>query len=99
MVLLTLGNLHNPSFATTFHCNSSSHNFVKFLPPHVHCLVVHLQQIQHFALEESRLWWAKITFPFHSKMNAAANDDTFKQEDFRVDPSDAFGDSDDDTPY
>ena len=36
---------------------------------------------------------------FHSKMNAAANDDTFKQEDFRVDPSDAFGDSDDDTPY
>ena len=36
---------------------------------------------------------------FHSKMNAAANDDTFKQEDFRVDPTDAFGDSDDDTPY
>jgi hypothetical protein len=33
-------------------------------------------------------------------MNAAANDDTFKQENFRVDPSDAFGDSDDDdTPY
>ena len=36
---------------------------------------------------------------FHSKMNAAANDDTFKQEDFRVDPSQAFGDTDDDTPY
>ena len=36
---------------------------------------------------------------FHSKMNAAANDDTFKQENFRVDPSDAFGDSNDDTPY
>ena len=36
---------------------------------------------------------------FHSKMNAAANDDTFKQEDFRVDPSQAFGDADDDTPY
>ena len=36
---------------------------------------------------------------FHSKMNAAANDDTFKQEDFRIDPSQAFGDSDDDTPY
>ena len=31
MVLLSLGNLHNPS--STFHYNSSSHNFVKFLPP------------------------------------------------------------------
>jgi replicative DNA helicase len=36
---------------------------------------------------------------FHSKMNAAANDDTFKQDDFRVDPSQAFGDTNDDTPY
>ena len=32
-------------------------------------------------------------------MNAAANDDTFKQDNYRADPSQAFGDSDDDTPY
>ena len=36
---------------------------------------------------------------FHSKMNAAANDDTFKQENYRVDPNQAFGDDNDDTPY
>jgi hypothetical protein len=32
-------------------------------------------------------------------MNAAANDDTFKQENYRVDPNQAFGDDNDDTPY
>ena len=60
MVLLSLGNLHNPSFATTFHCNSSSHNFVKFLPP-TRSLSSCPSSV---ALEESRLWWVKLTFPF-----------------------------------
>ena len=60
MVLLSLGNLHNPSFATTFHCNSSSHNFVKFLPP-TRSLSSCPSSV---ALEESRLWWVKLTFSF-----------------------------------
>jgi replicative DNA helicase len=37
---------------------------------------------------------------FHSKMNAAANDDSFKTDNFRVDPSQAFGTPDDnDVPF
>ena len=39
---------------------------------------------------------------FHSKMNAAANDDTFSDDDtppMQIDPNDAFGPPDDDTPY
>ena len=38
---------------------------------------------------------------FHSKMNAAANDDTFSGDDTppQIDPNDAFGPPDDDTPY
>ena len=60
MVLLSLGNLHTPSFATTFHCNSSSHNFVKFLPP-TRSLSSCPSSV---ALEESRLWWVKLTFSF-----------------------------------
>lgn len=39
---------------------------------------------------------------FHSKMNAAANDDTFKEDNYRIDPKDAFGNPDDfsdDTPF
>ena len=40
---------------------------------------------------------------FHSKMNAAANDDTFKADDFRQNPNDAFGDpfgeDDNDVPF
>ncbi|MEZ4796398.1 MAG: replicative DNA helicase [Flavobacteriaceae bacterium] len=38
---------------------------------------------------------------FHSKMNAAANDDTFKADNFRQDPSDAFDapDEDNDVPF
>ncbi|NQX84353.1 MAG: replicative DNA helicase [Flavobacteriaceae bacterium] len=35
-------------------------------------------------------------FEFHSKMNDAAGDDTFKSEGFKVDPSQAFGTPDDD---
>ena len=58
MVLLSLGNLHNPS--STFHCNSSSHNFVKFLPP-TRSLSSCPSSV---ALEESRLWWVKLTFSF-----------------------------------
>lgn len=40
---------------------------------------------------------------FHSKMNAAANDDTFKADDFRQNPRDAFDspfeDEDNDVPF
>ncbi|MCB0462272.1 MAG: replicative DNA helicase [Flavobacteriaceae bacterium] len=38
---------------------------------------------------------------FHSKMNAAANDDTFKADNFRQDPNDAFDAPDDenDVPF
>jgi replicative DNA helicase len=38
---------------------------------------------------------------FHSKMNAAANDDTFKADSFRQDPNDAFDtpDEDNDVPF
>jgi replicative DNA helicase len=38
---------------------------------------------------------------FHSKMNAAANDDTFKADKFRQDPNEAFGgpDEDNDVPF
>jgi replicative DNA helicase len=38
---------------------------------------------------------------FHSKMNAAANDDTFKTDDFKQNPNDAFGidDEDNDVPF
>ena len=38
---------------------------------------------------------------FHSKMNAAANDDTFSDDDtpMQIDPNDAFGPPEDDTPY
>jgi replicative DNA helicase len=38
---------------------------------------------------------------FHSKMNAAANDDTFKPDNFRQDPNDAFDapDEDNDVPF
>jgi len=38
---------------------------------------------------------------FHSKMNAAANDDTFKADNFRQDPNDAFDspDEDNDVPF
>ncbi len=38
---------------------------------------------------------------FHSKMNAAANDDTFKADNFRQDPNDAFDapDDDNDVPF
>jgi len=32
-------------------------------------------------------------FEFHSKMNAAANDDTFKPGDFKANPDQAFGSS------
>ena len=38
---------------------------------------------------------------FHSKMNAAANDDTFKADNFRQDPNDAFDlpEEDNDVPF
>jgi replicative DNA helicase len=38
---------------------------------------------------------------FHSKMNAAANDDTFKTDNFKQDPNDAFDmpDEDNDVPF
>ena len=37
---------------------------------------------------------------YHSKMNAAANDDTFSDDpSMQVDPNDAFGPPSDDTPY
>ncbi|MCK0180260.1 replicative DNA helicase [Flavobacteriaceae bacterium S0862] len=38
---------------------------------------------------------------FHSKMNAAANDDTFKTDDFKQNPNDVFGidDEDNDVPF
>jgi replicative DNA helicase len=38
---------------------------------------------------------------FHSKMNAAANDDTFKADNFRQDPNAAFGmdDQESDVPF
>jgi len=37
---------------------------------------------------------------FHSKMNAAANDDTFKADRFSASPEDAFGTpEDDDVPF
>ncbi|MBU3821431.1 replicative DNA helicase [Flavobacteriaceae bacterium XHP0103] len=43
-------------------------------------------------------------FEFHSKMNAAANDDTFKPDDFKANPDQAFGssfndDDDNDVPF
>jgi len=39
-------------------------------------------------------------FEFHSKMNDAANDDTFKSDGFKADPSQAFGaPDDDDVPF
>ena len=41
---------------------------------------------------------------FHSKMNAAANDDTFKSDNFKASPNEAFGssfneDEDNDVPF
>ena len=37
---------------------------------------------------------------FHSKMNAAANDDTFSDDDsIQMDPNDVFDSGNDDTPY
>ncbi len=43
-------------------------------------------------------------FEFHSKMNAAANDDTFKSDNFKASPDQAFGssfneDEDNDVPF
>lgn len=42
-------------------------------------------------------------FEFHSKMNAAANDDTFKSDDYKASPDQAFGssfnDDDDEVPF
>ncbi len=43
-------------------------------------------------------------FEFHSKMNAAANDDTFKSDNFKASPDQAFGssfndDDDNDVPF